>query len=388
MGYSIRESSDFHKLLLKTIRDDNLVELSKIKFFCCVFAYQINDKASFLILSKEEISLLNENRAYVIFDASAEGYSTIKSEHCFFDILYQDAAKYKISPSRIIFTSSNHKDYENFSKWKLDKNIKEDLKIIVWNKFEDYKLEKIQKNISTSITDDPLQAFGCNKSMFEKLYNGKFFSSLSRNNRSWRTLGSFIHSTSDYAQYGLISQPQDKKFLKFSNRLNKFNDKDVKRWLKSLPLVIDRNDRERSWATDNYGNLFNNTLFHIANETYQDDFEGTSLFYTEKTFKPITVFQPFLIYGQQHCNEYLENFGYKLCTDWFDFSFDKEKNILTRIEKISNEIRRVCHLLKNMSHKEQMNWRFKNEEVLLHNYQTYQKNKFNKSTFSKFLLTL
>jgi hypothetical protein len=391
MDYSKRKFTNFYQFLFEVIKDNNLINLKDINFFCCVFNYQIDKNASFLMLTDEEVQLLNEKRAYVIFDASAEGYSTIKSEHRFFDILYQDSVKYKICPSRIIFTSSNHKDYENFIEWKKNKNVTEDIKIIVWNRFEDYRLDKIQKNIHKNITDDPSEALNINKAMSENLYGNKFFCSLSRNTREWRTLGSYIHSTSEYAKYGMISQSPHKYFFEFSKKFKKFDEKSVKKWMKSLPLEADKDEKEKNWtkwASGSYGTLLNKSLFHLANETYQDDYEGTSLFYTEKTFKPITIFQPFLIYGQQYCNEYLENFGYKLCTNWFNFSFDKEKDILTRLEKISDEVRRVCYLLENMSRKEQIQWRFKDEEVLLHNYITYQKNQFNKSTFLKFLSSL
>jgi hypothetical protein len=388
MSYSKKEDTNFYHFLHRTIRENNLENLRKIHFFCFRYNYQIDRNATFLTLSKKEIKMINNKKAYVIFDSSAEGYSTINSIHRFFDILYQDSVRYGISPTRIIFATSNHKDYDNFAEWKKNKNIDFNLKIIVLNLFDNYHVNKMKKFVNPEITEDTLQALDCNKSMFERLYEGKFFTSLSRVNRKWRTLANFVHSTSTYKDYGIFSQGKDNNIISYTLNLKKYEIKDVKQWLKSLPLIADRKDIQNNWAMYPYGELYNRTIFHIANETLQDDYDNTSLFYSEKTFRPISIFQPFLIYGQQYCNEYLENFGYKMCTDWFDFSFDKEKDILVRLEMISEQIKKTCNLLEGMSKSEQMKWRFKNEDVLIHNYETYKKNNFNNSVMRSFFINL
>ena len=73
-----------------------------------------------------------------------------------------------------------------------------------------------------------------------------------------------------------------------------------------------KNNFKINWAINtNFKSIFDKTLFHIANETEVDNFNNTALFYSEKTFKPISQMQPFVIYGQQGANKYLKELGYK-----------------------------------------------------------------------------
>jgi hypothetical protein len=94
------------------------------------------------------------------------------------------------------------------------------------------------------------------------------------------------------------------------------------RWSKTLPKIIDTTDFITNHANNINAHIYSNTLFEIVNETLVNDYHGTSLFYSEKTFKPMTCFTPFIIFGQKHCNQKLEDFGFKLYTDVFDYKFD------------------------------------------------------------------
>tara|TARA_Y100001937_G_C7133208_1_gene338636 strand:- start:1588 stop:2613 length:1026 start_codon:yes stop_codon:yes gene_type:complete len=66
---------------------------------------------------------------------------------------------------------------------------------------------------------------------------------------------------------------------------------------------------------------------NVINETHEDD----TIFFTEKTWKPILNLQLFLYYGVDHPPSYyhsLEMFGFKLYDEIFDYHNDPEEEIL------------------------------------------------------------
>tara|TARA_Y100001970_G_C14246477_1_gene868647 strand:- start:2104 stop:3132 length:1029 start_codon:yes stop_codon:yes gene_type:complete len=80
---------------------------------------------------------------------------------------------------------------------------------------------------------------------------------------------------------------------------------------------------------------------NVVNETHEDN----TIFFTEKTWKPILNLQLFLFYGVGHPVDYydaLESFGFKLYDEIFDYGNDPEKEILkfcsTPLQFIQSEI--------------------------------------------------
>jgi hypothetical protein len=150
-------------------------------------------------------------------------------------------------------------------------------------------------------------------------------------------------------------------------------------WKNSLPLVIDITDFKINQSQNMNSHIHDQTLFQIVNETFVENWDQTSLFYSEKTFKPILHAQPFLIYGQQGCNRYLENMGYKLYTDWFDYTFDDEPNNIMRYKKLLLSVENAVKEIKRLDISEYSNWRFKNEEILTHNISTLLSHQYSKN---------
>jgi hypothetical protein len=166
-----------------------------------------------------------------------------------------------------------------------------------------------------------------------------------------------------------------------------YNQQKVKDWISQLPLTVDRKDFTTNWALDNdYDQIHNQTLFQIVNETEANDKYNTALFYSEKTFRPISQLQPFIIYGQQYCNKYLKNIGYKTYEDWFDYSFDNEPDDTKRYELLLDSIKKTCDMLDQMSADEKVNWRFKNQQILINNYDTLFFKSYSKDKMFQFLV--
>jgi hypothetical protein len=69
-----------------------------------------------------------------------------------------------------------------------------------------------------------------------------------------------------------------------------------------------------------------------------------SLFYSEKTWKPILFKKPFLILGSKNQNRSLTKFGFNIYDDVFDYSFDEEENLIDRIDGLVAQIQKFINI--------------------------------------------
>jgi hypothetical protein len=89
-----------------------------------------------------------------------------------------------------------------------------------------------------------------------------------------------------------------------------------------------------------------------------------SIFITEKTYKPIYMCQPFIIFGNPHSLKKLKEYGFKTFDKWWDESYDEELNLNVRFEKIIKVLEEIaswdfdkCYDITNEM-----------ESILIHNY--------------------
>ena len=66
--------------------------------------------------------------------------------------------------------------------------------------------------------------------------------------------------------------------------------------------------------------------------------------YTEKTWKVITNFHPFLLVGTLDSIKGLQEMGFETFPEMFDESYDSEAALEDKLPKICNQIEKVCLL--------------------------------------------
>jgi hypothetical protein len=115
--------------------------------------------------------------------------------------------------------------------------------------------------------------------------------------------------------------------------------------------------------TDVHFKPHTDSYFEICFETYTNK-ENKSL--TEKVFKPIINFQPFLFVAFPGALQLLKELGFKTFDGFIDESYDNETDESVRINMINDEINRLCKLSKEEIH----NWYWSMEEILIHNHKT------------------
>jgi hypothetical protein len=321
---------------------------------------------------------LQSKKSFFVFDCSDEGYSPL-IDIPFFDILYYNCKKYNVSPSQIIYVSSNLKDEENIDLY-CRINHKEKINVVSFLFFEFFKDIRFDENkIEALLTNE--------KQLCEINFTSKYFSSLNRRKRKYRAISTFLLCQESISERCLISHDVINNH-DADTWLNNYNHNDVAKWRSKLPLTIDQKDFNHGhrWVDSvPYAHIHHQTIFQLVNETDVETKDNTALFYTEKTFKPINHFQPFIIYGQPGINHYLENFGYRLYNSWFDLEFDYEEDHVIRFKKIIKSLNDVCKLLDSLSRKEKINWRFNHCETLMHNYRTMKLGNFNQQKMQNLL---
>jgi hypothetical protein len=334
-----------------------------------------NNTDIFSYIPKKILRHIQNKTCFFIFDSSTEGFSPV-NDFPFFDMLYNNCEKYNVDPSMIIYVSSNLKDEENIKKY-CEVNNKCPL-----NVFSFISFEKVARSPLTLETEK----IKCYES-----YQGKYLSSLSRVNRYYRSLATFLLCNSEIKDKSLISHDAFSKNVNIASwkthaGLDEYSVADVENWFNALPLTVDKADFNTNWALDNdYYNIHRQTLFQIVNETLVDNYNNTSLFYSEKTFRPIVCFQPFIIYGQKGCNRHLKEIGYKTYDDWFDLSFDEEEDNFVRYKKLLASVTDTCNYLDSLNKEKQLEWRFKNQGTLQHNFSTMAASKYSKDKLHMFL---
>jgi hypothetical protein len=326
----------------------------------------------FQYIKKEYLEKLQNDKDFMlIHDDSMEGYSHYM--YYFIHRFYFNCKKYNISPKKILFISSNLTIEESLKRYNEINQIPESINVWSYPFFE-LTFSNISKEKNYTIDQAKFD--------FKHSFNNKLFSSLSRLNRDWRSIGTYILSQSNIADKGLISHgPTTKQYRsnlesKLISHDPEFDNKKFKRWVKQLPAVVDVTNFSINQAGNLNSNIHDQTLFQIVNETLVEDWGHTSLFYSEKTYKPILHLQPFLIWGQRGCNRYLEDMGYKLYTDWFDYSFDDEPNHFLRYKKLLQSVEQAVKEIEKLKPEDYTNWRFKNTDVLEHNLRILQEHPF------------
>lgn len=101
--------------------------------------------------------------------------------------------------------------------------------------------------------------------------------------------------------------------------------------INDMPFVIDRSDFDTNFYNIHSKEMYENSYFNLVNETL---FYEKELFLSEKIFKPILNYQPFIIAGSAGILNSLRKVGFETFPELFDESYDLIDDNTDRIEKI------------------------------------------------------
>jgi len=128
-----------------------------------------------------------------------------------------------------------------------------------------------------------------------------------------------------------------------------------------------------------------NTYFYICSETFTQ-VHGDYKSITEKVFKPMVNYLPFVFVAYPGALQLLRNLGFKTFHPFIDESYDTELNESKRLNMLGKEIKRICSMSKEELHV----WYWSMESILRHNRshtQSWYKNDVVSLEFIKYLHT-
>jgi hypothetical protein len=141
---------------------------------------------------------------------------------------------------------------------------------------------------------------------------------------------------------GLIKQSHELLFEAVSDHLDDLIYSYIERLDKYLPDDLPPLFPARKGATGQHQRYFNpewynNTYFSLVSETLIND--DSSMHATEKTYKPIAFFHPFIIWGQKGILNHLHNQGFESFTNLFNEDYDNRVSIDNRLKIIIDNIK-------------------------------------------------
>ena len=87
--------------------------------------------------------------------------------------------------------------------------------------------------------------------------------------------------------------------------------------------------------------LFQSAFVHLVTETI---YYSKKLHLTEKIFRPIAVYRPFILAGAAGNLAYLKRYGFQTFNAWWDESYDQETDNEQRLIKIANIVEHLSTL--------------------------------------------
>jgi hypothetical protein len=344
-----------HSVLID-ILSDNKIDVEYGYIFLGYPQWGDTNTDIFQFLGDEFLVSLKNNQTILIVDYTYEGFS--RFECPIIKILENNCAAYNINPNRVFYFSGNLKD---------ESSVINVIPIFTLDNNQAYP-HLVSNRRPITLGTAELSKLACEKNLKDKI-----FLSLSRRNRYHRVLGHLILSNSSIFKYGIISQDTIPNFTLDKSTIEKLGitEETIKRFKSSLPFIADHNQFDKNDPFNVLEELHSQTLFSIVNETLVNDYNNTSLFYSEKILKPIINFQPMIIYGQPGINHLLIELGFKTYHDYFDLSFDYEADPILRYKGILSSISNLVVDLASMSVEEKIAWRFKHQDLLEYNYQVF-----------------
>lgn len=149
-------------------------------------------------------------------------------------------------------------------------------------------------------------------------------------------------------------------------------DGSYKHNIKSGIEFLEKHDNTKNHFADanlNYNLAFNinetlqlNTFVSVITETL---FGNSTIFLSEKIFKPIFSCQPFIVLGNPFILRELRKLGFETFGDFWDESYDEETNFTKRVEKIID----LLHTINSKSNDELLTLTNNMYSVLRKNYE-------------------
>ena len=335
------------------------------------------------------------------------------------ETVHKRAESEKFPIENIVFLSGNHKDPENYKKWCEENNINKSMNWILldWceraissdykhtpNTFEEnfnYKrdnLDNIKHYLCLMRRWKPSRIYhhlalnyhnlldkGSVSAILAKWDIHSIFKDIDRTKLEMNNAGDVTFSdcaTEDDTEFNRTLLKEDEvldivteefhnrmkpdlsHFLGTTNTTYKIRAKDnIKSFLNKLPLVVDKTsfntlDSFHHWDSK----LYKDTFFSFVYETLA--LSPNIVFFSEKIYKCILNFHPFVAWANPHTLKFMNENGYKTFSPNISEVYDTKITPENRSILVMKEMVTLC----NMTNIQLLDWYGQQEEILTHNY--------------------
>lgn len=340
-----------------------------------------NRLALFSYITGEYLRDLQSGRAFLLLDQSHEGYQTA----WLWEWFHNNCKKYSINPRQIIYATGNLESKNQYDSWASANGIIDKMLVVPYPHFELMIYETaVNHNRRLSPTDHNRRSLPTidDHIKYKIKYSEKIksFNALQKRPRAHRMwlfkslheAGLLTNNIVSMNKFDLINTHFEGRGFTEAEYIN------VKDLTPIEPYENPTSQDTNSFATNHGGdyiNLINKQIMldswlTVVSEASFGDSEGTC-FISEKTFKPIACYHPFIIFGNRGSLEHLRKMGYKTFSPYINESYDSLPT-WERLDAIITEVKRI----NGMSFEEKLTWYNGMRDILEHNYNTLRKNSY------------
>lgn len=308
-------------------------------------------------ISLEVITDAREGRAIILIDYAQENFI----EKFEYNALHEALRYSNIPKENVILALNSFNAQQVYESWYPEQERYLQVRnwpFVISNTSHHYDNNKIQ-------SVDPIH-FKKSKNVLRK-YHFLFKIRRPRNHRLLllaRLANDGILVNGDWSCLNKINFDENNLKLIINSNDFEFNSENIKKVFDSTPKSLESesysNYHNVSAWTDINAEAYKNSYFYICTESYVHG-EHKSL--TEKIFKPIVNYQPFLFVAYPGALKMLQDLGFKTFEGFIDESYDTEPDLNKRINMVYCEIKKLCKMSKQELH----NWYWSMEEILEHN---------------------
>jgi hypothetical protein len=328
------------------------------------FLYETNYPTVIDKLPEKLREKLRIGTAMVLYDQSLEGFPLIDEYFNYYEAFHAAFIKYNLPPNQFVITTSNLNEGRLYDHWCSTNGITSKMTIVEASFF------------AAACAQDTFFGPGRNTVPFSKHVNHKrnnkiqLFNCLNRVIRVHRV--AFVSMLNYYGllKNNKVSHDSYPNHFKDTILINQFtphpaferdNVIDINQ---KLPLILDTDQFHINKAQNLYEDVYLNTWVSIITETFYYEYPDQALFFSEKIYKPMRAFHPFILLGINGSIRELKASGFKTFSNWWDESYDD-------IEEPTARMDAICKLLLQLSNKSKDEWEhiyLDMKPVLDHNY--------------------
>lgn len=333
---------------------------------------KLNGEYFWKYMSQEVLNDARNGRAFIILDYLQEN----EVPKYIYENLHYVLRKSGIPPSQVLLLFNTFNGENVYKEWFSEHERQLDVvnfPYMILNSSFHYSVNQNVKTISVQDFLNSKNKVRCNHFLFKirrprghrQVLLGQLYNDGYLNKGNWSCLQN-------------LNDVNHLNFTQTEFGFDRIDSEKLKDLISSLPKKLNEEENEDFNTLGGWVDVpdsYLNSYFYIATETYMD-LSNKSL--TEKIFKPIAQFMPFVFVSWPGSLNLLRELGFKTFNPFIDESYDNEQNSNIRLQKIYQEIKRLC----NMPIHDLHNWYWAMEDILIHN-RNHLVNFYKNNSYSK-----